>query len=314
MSKVTIENPVINSPFEEPKRHFKFNARGITEEVADGRRRSEYFMPFPKPKKRSGQEQMQFELPEQDLRQANAFINSVRTQVTAWRDSGYPGVTPTTRRLLEHWNNPENEPRLFFCQREAVETAIYLNEFDKKQRNDSFYRQLLTANEEANPDLFRIAFKMATGSGKTVVMAMLIAYHTLNKIANSGSTRFADAFLIVTPGVTIRDRLQVLYPENSDNDYQKMNLVPRGDYDALCQAKIVVTNYHAFQRRKKGELSKIGEKVLGEGAKNFTETPEEMVTRVCRGLGRKKNIIVLNDEAHHCYRPKKGEAIRVNGR
>lgn len=310
MSKVTIENPVINSPFEEPQRHFKFNARGITEEIAEGRRRSEYFMPFPKPKKRSGKAQtaevqMQFELPDRDLREANAFINSVRTQVTAWRNSGYPDVTPTTRRLLEHWNNPENEPRLYFCQREAVETAIYLNECENKQRNDSFYRQLVQANEEANPDLFRIAFKMATGSGKTVVMAMLIVYHTLNKIANPRSTLFTDAFLIVTPGVTIRDRLQVLYPEKPENDYQKMRLVPRGDYDALCQAKIVVTNYHAFLCRKKDELSKIGEKVLGDSAKNFRETPEEMVTRVCRGLGRKKNIIVLNDEAHHCYRPKK---------
>ena len=307
MSKVTIENPVINSPFEEPQRHFKFNARGITEEIAEGRRRSEYFMPFPKPKKQSGEGQMQFELPDRDLREANAFINSVRTQVTAWRNSGYPGVTPTTRRLLEHWNNPENEPRLYFCQREAVETAIYLNEYENKQRNDSFHRQLVKANEEANPDLFRIAFKMATGSGKTVVMAMLIAYHTLNKIANPRSPRFADAFLIVTPGVTIRDRLQVLYPEKPENDYQKMNLLPRGDYDALCQSKIVITNYHAFQRRKKEELSRIGEKVLGENAKNFRETPAEMVARVCRGLGRKKNIIVLNDEAHHCYRPKKSE-------
>ena len=308
MSKVTIDNPVINSPFEEPKRHFRFNARGITEEIAAGRRRSEYFMPFPKPKKQSGATQaaqMQFELPDRDLREANTFINSVRTQVTAWRNSGYPGVTPTTRRLLEHWNNPKNEPCLYFCQRETVETAIYLNECDNKQRNNSFYKQLVNANEEANPDLFRIAFKMATGSGKTVVMAMLIAYHTLNKIANPGSTRFADAFLIVAPGITIRDRLQVLRPENPENDYQKMNLMPRGDYEDLCQAKIIITNYHAFQCRKKEELSRIGEKVLGESAKNFRETPEEMVARVCRGLGRKKNIIVLNDEAHHCYRPKK---------
>ena len=310
MSKVTIENPVINSPFEEPQRHFKFNARGITEEIADGRRRSEYFMPFPKPKRQSGAAQaaqMQFELPDRDLREANTFINSVRTRVAAWRSSGYPGITPTTRRLLEYWNNQENEPRLYFCQREVVETAIYLNEYEDKRRNDSFHRQLVMANEEANPYLFRIAFKMATGSGKTVVMAMLIVYHTLNKIANPNSTLFADAFLIVTPGVTIRDRLQVLYPEKPENDYKKMNLIPRADYDALCQAKIVITNYHAFQRRKKEELSRIGEKVLGDGAKNFRETPEEMVARVCRGLGRKKNIIVLNDEAHHCYRPKKKE-------
>ena len=307
MSRVNIENPVINSPFEEPQRHFKFNARGITEEIAAGRRRSEYFMPFPKPKKQSGEAQLQFELPDSDLREANAFINSVRTQVAAWRNSGYPGVTPTTRRLLEHWNNPENEPRLYFCQREAVETAIYLNEYENKQRNDSFYNKLIEANEEANPDLFRIAFKMATGSGKTVVMAMLIAYHTLNKIASPNSTRFADAFLIVTPGVTIRDRLQVLYPEKPENDYKKMNLVPRADYDTLCQAKIVITNYHAFQRRTKEKLSKIGKQVLGASAENFRETPEEMVARVCRGLGRKKNIIVLNDEAHHCYRPKKNK-------
>ncbi len=307
MARVTIDNPVINSPFEEPKRHFKFNARGITEEIADGRRRSEYFMPFPKPKKQSGEAQLQFELPDSDLREANTFINSVRTQVAAWRNSGYPGVTPTTRRLLEHWNNPENEPRLYFCQREAVETAIYLNEYENKQRNDSFHSQLVKANAEANPDLFRVAFKMATGSGKTVVMAMLIAYHTLNKIASPNSTRFADAFLIVTPGVTIRDRLQVLYPEKPENDYKKMNLVPRADYDALGQTKIVITNYHAFQRRTKEELSKIGKQVLGTGAENFRETPEEMVTRVCRGLGRKKNIIVLNDEAHHCYRPKKNK-------
>ena len=307
MSKVNIENPVINSPFEEPQRHFKFNARGITEEIADGRRSSEYFMPFPKPKKQSGAAQLQFELPDRDLREANAFINEVRIQVAAWRNSGYLGVTPTTRRLLEHWNNPENEPRLYFCQREAVETAIYLNEYENKQRNDSFYNKLIEANEEANPDLFRIAFKMATGSGKTVVMAMLIAYHTLNKTANPNSTRFTDAFLIVTPGVTIRDRLQVLYPEKPDNDYKKMNLVPRADYDTLCQAKIVITNYHAFQRRTKEKLSKIGKQVLGASAENFKETPEEMVARVCRGLGRKKNIIVLNDEAHHCYRPKKNK-------
>ena len=308
MSRVNIDNPVINSPFEEPKRHFKFNARGITEEIANGRRRSEYFMPFPKPKKQSGTAQtaqLQFELPDRDLREANTFINSVRTQVAAWRNSGYPDVTPTTRRLLEHWNNPENEPRLYFCQREAVETAIYLNEYENKQRNDSFYNKLVEANEEANPDLFRIAFKMATGSGKTVVMAMLIAYHTLNKIANPKSTRFTDAFLIVTPGVTIRDRLQVLYPEKPENDYKKMNLVPRADYDSLCQAKIIITNYHAFQRRTKEELSKVGKQVLGASAENFKETPEEMVARVCRGLGRKKNIIVLNDEAHHCYRPKR---------
>ena len=307
MSKVTIENPVINSPFEEPQRHFIFTDRGITEDITEGRRRSEYFIPMPKPKKQSQDAQMTL-LPDAELREANVFINKVRAQVTAWRNSGYPGVTPTTKRLLAYWNNPGNEPRLFFCQREAVETAIYLNECENKNRDNSFYKELLRSNEEANPDLYRIAFKMATGTGKTVVMAMLIVYHTLNRIANPRSTLFSDAFLIVTPGVTIRDRLQVLLPENPENDYRKMKLLPNGDFDALCQAKIVITNYHAFQTRKKEKLSKVSGQVLGkESAKNFTETPDEMVARVCRSLGRKKNIIVLNDEAHHCYHRKKDE-------
>ena len=177
-----------------------------------------------------------------------------------------------------------------------------------KNRGDAFHQALLSANNEANPDLYRIAFKMATGTGKTVVMGMLIVYHTLNRIANPRSTLFSDAFLIVTPGVTIRDRLQVLLPENPENDYRKMKLLPNGDFDALCQAKIVITNYHAFQTRKKEKLSKVSGQVLGkESAKNFTETPDEMVARVCRSLGRKKNIIVLNDEAHHCYHRKKDE-------
>lgn len=149
MSKVTIDNPVINSPFEEPQRHFKFTPRGITEDIVEGRRQSEYFIPMPKPRKQAQTAQMKL-LPDPEVREANLFINKVRAQVTAWRNSGYPGVTPTTGRLLEHWNNPENEPHLFFCQREAVETAIYLNECENKNRSDSFHKQLLTANNEAN--------------------------------------------------------------------------------------------------------------------------------------------------------------------
>ena len=311
MSKVTIDNPVINSPFEEPQRHFVFTPRGITEDIEEGRRESEYFIPMPKPKKQPQADQAKL-FPDPEVREANVFINRVRAQVTAWRNSGYAGVTPTTKRLLEYWNNPKNEPRLFFCQREAVETAIYLNEIENKNRRDAFHQELLNANSEANPELYRIAFKMATGTGKTLVMAMLIVYHTLNKRAHPRSERYSDAFLIVTPGVTIRDRLQVLLPENPENDYQKMNLLPRADFDTLSQAKIVITNYHGFQTRKKDELSKVGAQVLGkENAKNFTETPDEMVTRVCRSLGRKKNIIVLNDEAHHCFRRKQDKKVEL---
>lgn len=304
MPKVAIENPVINSPFDEPQRHFKFDERGITENIVNGRRKSEYFIPVPKPRKQPKEVQTQLELHVPELREANAFINRVREEVNVWRKNGYPGVTETTRRLLAYWNDSKREPRLFFCQREAVETAIYIHEVENPRRGDSIQKTLLKANEEANPGIFRIAFKMATGSGKTVVMAMLIVYHTLNKIAAPRNPRFSDAFLVVTPGLTIRDRLQVLRPESPDNYYDAMKLVPLGDEKALARANIVITNYHAFQRRKNSDVSGLGRKILGGGVAQLDETDDEMVARVCRTFSRKRHIIVLNDEAHHCYRPK----------
>ena len=292
MPKVNIENPIINSPFDEPQRHFKFDERGITEDIVNGRRKSEYFIPVPKPKKQSKDVQTELELHVPELREANAFINRVREEVSLWRKNGYLGVTDTTRRLLEYWNDATREPRLFFCQREAVETAIYIHEVENPRRSSSIQRSLMKANEEANPGLFRIAFKMATGSGKTVVMAMLIVYHTLNKIASPRSERFSDTFLVVTPGLTIRDRLQVLRPEVPGNYYDEMSLLPPDDKKALSHAKIVITNYHAFQHRKNSDVSGLGRKILGEGVAQLDETDDEMVSRVCRAFGRKRNIIV----------------------
>jgi type III restriction enzyme len=146
---------------------------------------------------------------------------------------------------------------------------------------------------------------MATGSGKTVVMAMLIAWHTLNKRANPQDARFSDTFLIVTPGITIRDRLRVLLPNDPENYYRLRDIVPAQLQDQLRQAKIVITNYHAFQLREKVPASKITKSILADGQPGLlTETPDQMVRRVCRELSTKKNIIVLNDEAHHCYRRK----------
>ena len=149
---------------------------------------------------------------------------------------------------------------------------------------------------------------MATGSGKTVVMAMLIAWHTLNKRANPQDARFSDTFLIVTPGITIRDRLRVLLPNDPENYYRQRDLVPAQYQDQLGHAKIVITNYHAFQLREKIAAGKITKSILADSVAEqpspFTETPGQMVRRVCRELGTKKNIVVLNDEAHHCYRRK----------
>ena len=195
--------------------------------------------------------------------------------------------------------------KLFFYQIEGLETAIYIAEVAKKYGDSWIENAIRAGNDTSNPGLPRTAFKMATGSGKTVVMAMLIAWHTLNKRANPQDARFSDTFLIVTPGITIRDRLRVLLPNDTDNYYRQRDIAPAQLQDQLGHAKIIITNYHAFQLRERVAAGKITKSILADGQSSpFTETPDQMVRRVCRELGTKKNIIVLNDEAHHCYRRK----------
>ena len=211
MSQDNISNPVINSPYREPERHFQFGEEGITSEIVSNRRVSAYFVPIAKPKKKKGGKQIGFEeIHEEwtsDRLQENKFINQVRERVDLWRRGGYKDVSRTTRRLLDYWQGPERERRLFFCQLEALETIIYITEVAHKYGDGWIADQLRRGNESANPKLYRIASKMATGTGKTVVMGMMIAWHTLNKINNRQDRRFSDAFLLVTPGITIRDRL-----------------------------------------------------------------------------------------------------------
>src|SRR5262249_26341822 len=162
----------------------------------------------------------------QDRAKENDDINFIRSRVTLWRDRGYPSITPVTRALLEHWTRPDRERRLFFCQIEALETLIYLTEAAAKAGDDGINSKIKDACAVAGTTLFRQACKMATGSGKTVVMGMLIAWQTLNKLATPKDRRFADAFLISTPGITIRDRLRVLLPPDQGNYYKAMDLAP----------------------------------------------------------------------------------------
>src|SRR3990172_4032554 len=238
MPQVTIENPVLNSPYKEPCRHFKFSDEGITNEIAESRRISSYFVPIAKPKTKASGKQLALNSEwTQDRVEENEFINRIRGRVAQWRQGGYVGITKTTRQLLDYWTRPDRERKLFFCQIEALETAIYITEVAKKYGDAWIENELRRFNEDANPLLYRIAFKMATGSGKTVVMAMLIAWHVLNKKANSQDARFGDAFLIVTPGITIRDRLRVLLPNDPENFYRVMDLVPSEWLPQLCEAK-----------------------------------------------------------------------------
>ena len=305
MPNTVIENPVINSPFLEPVRHFRFDDDGITDDIDDGRRASSYFIPIAQPRKK-GQKQLEFDTQwTRDRIEENKLVNQIRSRVKLWREGGYMGVTPTTARLLAYWTNPEREKKLFFCQIEALETAIYVTEVAKKYGDTWIENALREANEASNPGLPRMALKMATGSGKTVVMAMLIAWQTLNKLANPQDARFSDTFLLVTPGITIRDRLRVLLPNDPQNYYRQRDILPAQEQEQLGQANILITNFHAFQLREKVAAGKLTKAILADGTPGaFTETPDQMVRRVCRELGNKKNIIILNDEAHHCYRRK----------
>ena len=208
MKQVVIENPVINSPFEEPRRHFRFTDEGITNEIAEQRRVSSYFIPIAKPRKK-GKEQLYFDTEwTQDRIEENKFINQVPPRVKQWREAKHLGATRPTAQLLQYWTRPDRERKLFFRQIEALETLVYLGEVAKNQGDAWIENELRRANEDANPLLYRVAAKMATGSG------------------NAPSA--------------------------------------------------------------------------------FTETPDQMVRRVCRELGAKKSLVVLNDEAHHCYRRRVG--------
>ena len=315
MRQVIIENPVLNSPFDEPSRHFRFDEEGITNDIVEERRISSYFIPIAQPHRR-GRQQLPFDTEwTKDRIEENKVVNRIRQRIGLWREGGYLGVTPTTSRLLEYWTKPERERKLFFCQIEALETAIYIAEVAKKYGDPWIENQLREANDQSNPGLPRMALKMATGSGKTVVMAMLIAWQTLNKLANPQDTRFSDTFLIITPGITIRDRLRVLLPNDPENYYRQRDILPGYLLEQLSQAKVLITNFHAFKLREKVSAGKLTKAILAEGNDGaFTETPDQMVRRVCRELGHKKNIIVFNDEAHHCYRRKPdGEDVKLTG-
>ncbi len=306
MSQVVIENPVINCPFEEPARHFRFDEQGITNTIVPERRISQYFVPIAKPRKTAKERQLTFDDWTEDRIEANKTVNAIRRLIQRWREGRYTDdVTRTTARLLEYWQRDDRSRRLFFCQIEALETLIYITEVAKRYGHNWIENDLRRSSEAANPSLMRIAAKMATGSGKTVVIAMLIVWHLLNKRANPRDARFTDSFLIVTPGITIRDRLRVLLPNDPANYYRALDLVPPDLMDKIAHAKIVITNFHAFRRREKIKAATLTKAILHQGEDSpFTESEGEMVRRVCRAFGTKRNILAINDEAHHCYRRK----------
>jgi type III restriction enzyme len=310
----SIDNPILNSPYEQPDRHYAIGPQGPTGEVEDGRRPSESFIPIAVSKKSKkggdGSEQEGFDFDAtRERREKNSLINEVRRDVDKWRRDGlYAGVTPISRKLLQHWADPTRENRVIFAQREAAETAIFLTEVAGRHTPYADWRKRLEPENEAhNSGLPRAALKMATGSGKTIVMAMLIAWQTLNKQYAPRDARFTNRFLIVAPGITIRDRLRVLLPQDSENYYDLRDLVPADLKGGLDSARMVITNYHSFLLKDAKEIKGVAKNtrllLKGDRADDpFKETPKAMVSRVLRDLGAdKQQIMVLNDEAHHCY-------------
>ena len=201
--------------------------------------------------------------------------------------------------------------RPFFCQVEAVETLIWLTEVAPRlsAADRRALDRLADVNQEANPELLRIALKLATGAGKTTVMAMVIAWQTINAVRHPNSRRFTRGFLVVTPGLTIKDRLRVLQPNDPDSYYASRELVPAGMLEDIQRARIVITNYHSLRLRERIEISAGGRALLqGHGEPLDTlESEGQMVQRVMPGLMSIKNVMVLNDEGHHCYRHKPGD-------
>ena len=251
----------------------------------------------------------------QQYEETTTIINELRRRVNQWRDLRNPSdwkVTPETARLLQHWrHHPFSGFRPFFCQVEAVETLIWLTEVAPTLGREGrrFLDHLDAANAQANPGLSRLALKLATGAGKTTVMAMVIAWQTVNAVRRPNSKRFTRGFLVVTPGITIKDRLRVLQPNDPDAYYADRELVPREMIDDLKKARIVITNYHAFKLREKLELSRGGRALLqGRGPAITSEESEgQMLQRVMPELMGMKTILAMNDEAHHCYRERPGE-------
>src|SRR5262245_552008 len=322
MTNPFFDHPILNPPYEYPARHWELDDQGQpTQQIIESRRRAEFITPIPKPRKRkasAAQQQMILDegqglsTQEQQYERTAAMINAVRQQVDQWRNLPNPNhwqVTPETARLLRHWRHHHfSNIRPFFCQVEAVETVIWLTEVAPHAGNAgrSFLEYLANANHDANPELMRLALKLATGAGKTTVMAMLIAWHTINAVRRPNSKTFTRGFLIVAPGLTIRDRLRVLQPNDPDSYYASRELIPSDMLGDLERAKIVITNYHAFKLRERLELSRGGRALLqGRGeALHTLETEGQMLQRVMPELMGMKNILVMNDEAHHCYREK----------
>ena len=300
-----VVDPVLCSPYEEPDRFWSLDGSGRVRAGVpwvEGRRAPVAVGTAPVDQK-LGVVQTALLLGD---RRRNKLVEDLREAVSEWRDGGYGGVTATTRVLLHHWADAEGPLlRLFYAQREAVETIIWLREV--VTRRNRLRRELEEASRRFNDGLVRYCAKMATGTGKTTVMGMLIAWQTLNatRTARRRNLIHSDRFLVLAPGHTVRERLEVLKPSHPDNVYDEMGLVPADKRSRLNRARVKVVNFQAFTRRDLFEFAP-ARRLLGVDEDHMRETRVQAVKRVMGDLlsgGGYGNVCVINDEAHHCYDP-----------
>ena len=285
--KEKIDKLIINSPFKEPGQHWDFEKTKGKHFIKEGRRPAGYVIVSHRKKYKEVGEFI--ELP---------LVNKIRPRVKKWRDKGYPGVTSITKKLLEFWNKQRADGRdyeFFFCQKEAIETLIWLKEAHPSEK----------VGIEIPKDggkFERLCTKMATGVGKTYVMAMAIAWQILNKIAYPTDARYSKYIFIVAPNLTVKARLAVLNFNTSNNYYEEKKIVPYDLLENLRQGKVHIKNWNALMWVSEEKIKK-RKSVDKRGAKS----DEAYIRDVLGDMSRAKNILVINDEAHHAWRNRREE-------
>lgn len=278
----SISQLIINSPYTEPSEHWGYDRETQSFVRREGRRPAGYVKASEK-SKAFDDPGVFVEIP---------LVNAIRPRVKKWREAGYPGVSGITKRLLEHWNDADarENSRFFFCQIEAMETLIWLAEAPDAEKVG------ITVPSDGGA-FTRLCAKMATGSGKTIVMAMTIAWQVLNKVAYPQDARFSKNVFVVAPGLTVKNRLAVLIPSGEGNYYDAFNIVPETLREKLRQGKVIVNNWHTLNWESDEKIKK-RKSVDKRGAKS----DEAYAREVLVDMQTARNILVINDEAHHAWR------------
>ena len=303
-----VRQPIVNSPYHPPEYHWDldYSAKALNNAL-DGRRSSQNIPPVAGSRKTRGRITLpgQFGAAWTPL----GLVNDVREAVSTWQEQGYPGITQTSRDLIAHWTDPEAS-QLYFAQVDAVLTHIYLHEAAPEELRN----RIREINLRYNDGIHRIAHKMATATGKTPVMAMLILYQVANhRNGAPDDHRFTRRFLVITPGLTVKERLQdSLNPSHPDSDWNAFGLAPPGDQweMALASASVSVINYHQMQPRDIEPTSTKQQQLIDGGSNPTTEmelearleTPRDVIERIADGRSQQGPVMVINDEGHHCHR------------